>query len=276
MFALRCFVLFCCIVSLCVALLCCALLCFAFPLFFIFSAYALPTLCYAVLCYAMLCYAMLCYAMLCYAMLCYAMLCYGTLCSVSVCSALLCSALLSSAFFLFFSALLCYLICTCCGLPCIYFALRCFALPHTLAPRHEAGHCLFFRFGALFPELVFVDHEVAVSTPTHARTGAHLCRRNKPVLDEVFSGPRHRSSLHLYKVYIDSTRNTILCPFRTPNIFPVLDGDQGRPYEEHQRQPSTHKIGNTTQDVHEYIYEIPHITRSTAVYRTAGFWPLQN
>ena len=45
-----------------------------------------------------------------------------------------------------------------------------------LAPRHEAGHCLFFRLGALFPELFlnlfpelfFVDHhEVAVSTPTH-------------------------------------------------------------------------------------------------------------
>ena len=45
-----------------------------------------------------------------------------------------------------------------------------------LAPRrHEAGHCLLFRLGALFPELFlnlfpelfFVDHEVAVSTPTH-------------------------------------------------------------------------------------------------------------
>ena len=46
-----------------------------------------------------------------------------------------------------------------------------------LAPRHEAGHCLFFRLGALFPELFLVDHEVAVSTPTHTRTGAHLCRR---------------------------------------------------------------------------------------------------
>ena len=37
-----------------------------------------------------------------------------------------------------------------------------------LAPRHEAGHCLFFRLGALFPELFFVDPEVAVSTPTHS------------------------------------------------------------------------------------------------------------
>ena len=44
-----------------------------------------------------------------------------------------------------------------------------------LAPGHEAGHCLFFHRGALFPklflnlfpELLFVDHEVAVSTPTH-------------------------------------------------------------------------------------------------------------
>ena len=38
-----------------------------------------------------------------------------------------------------------------------------------LAPRHEAGHSLFFRLGALFPELFFVDHEVAVinSSPTH-------------------------------------------------------------------------------------------------------------
>ena len=64
------------------------------------------------------------------------------------------------------------------------------AHPHTrtrsgreLAPRHEAGHYVFFRLGALFselflnlfpdfflnlfPELFFVDHEVAVSTPTH-------------------------------------------------------------------------------------------------------------
>ena len=48
------------------------------------------------------------------------------------------------------------------------------ALTHTrsrsgreLAPRHEAGHCLFFGLGALFPELFSVDHEVAVSTPTH-------------------------------------------------------------------------------------------------------------
>ena len=36
-----------------------------------------------------------------------------------------------------------------------------------LAPRHETGHCWFSRLGALFPELFFVDHEVAVSTPTH-------------------------------------------------------------------------------------------------------------
>ena len=28
-----------------------------------------------------------------------------------------------------------------------------------LAPRHEAGHCLFFRLGALFPELFFVACE---------------------------------------------------------------------------------------------------------------------
>ena len=43
---------------------------------------------------------------------------------------------------------------------------------HELAPRHEAGHCLFFRLGALFfrtsfsgplfPEPFFVDLEVAV------------------------------------------------------------------------------------------------------------------
>ena len=39
------------------------------------------------------------------------------------------------------------------------------------APCHEAGHCLFFRLGALFPEPFFVDHEVAVSTPLH--THAH-------------------------------------------------------------------------------------------------------
>ena len=28
-----------------------------------------------------------------------------------------------------------------------------------LTRRHEAGHCLFFRLGALFPELLFVDHD---------------------------------------------------------------------------------------------------------------------
>ena len=44
-----------------------------------------------------------------------------------------------------------------------------------LAPRHEAGHCLLFRLVALFPELFFVDHEVAVSTPTHkAQKGASM------------------------------------------------------------------------------------------------------
>ena len=37
-----------------------------------------------------------------------------------------------------------------------------------LAPRHEAGHCLFFRLGALFPELFIV----ACETPLRSRRRA--------------------------------------------------------------------------------------------------------
>ena len=53
-----------------------------------------------------------------------------------------------------------------------------------LAPRHEAGHCLFFRLGALFPELFFVACETRsahAGAPNHSHSSSDV--RQRPTND---------------------------------------------------------------------------------------------
>ena len=140
-----------------------------------------------------------------------------------------------------------------------------------LAPRHEAGHYLFFRLGALlFPELFFVHHEDAVSTPTHKvqkriyADGLDIDHR----LPGHGHGTRRAEDSHSP---FQMAQGDMFVAWRAREMYfppPVTS--------QHQRQPIIHKISNTTQHVHEYNVETPHLIRSTAVYRTAEFWPLQN
>ena len=138
-----------------------------------------------------------------------------------------------------------------------------------LAPSHEAGHCLLFRLGAPFPELLLVDHEVAVSPPTHKA-------QKRTYADGVDID--HRLHWHGH-----GTRRSSDSDAR----FQISQGDifvarrAREMYCRHLSLPNTsdsraHTELATRRNMCTNVHETPHITLSTAVYGTAGFWPLQN
>ena len=125
------------------------------------------------------------------------------------------------------------------------------------------------------------------------------------IWDEVFSGPRHHSSLLLHEIYIESTRKKSVldevffrvhgialhctymkyiltapgiqsCVRSAPQFFFPCGTATRDGATWNTSDSRVHTKLATQRSMCTNIHETPHITRSTAVYRTAGFWPLQN